>query len=796
MSRLFRHKRQFLSLLSEILPVTLVAFAALTSLVFVQQAGKYFNVILSFHSSAQVALQFMLSLIPGIVVITLPVSLLLGTIITCSRLSTDGEMTAMQSLGIGKARIALPFLAVGIAGAILTSYLLAQTAPRALKKLKGLRTKLLIQEANAQVTSGRFITRFPNSLLYVRDIDQKTGEWLGVFLLRQEPDSKVARLITAERGQLRLTDSPNADDITKFGVEVEFNKVVSVESKLTADAQAAMPVNAASASEKLSIKFTEQSSANDDSANNAGPLSEMTLSEVTRQITAAPLAKDRRQANIEWHRRFAFPFACITLTLLTFIAALQGRRLASKPRTTVTVLFLAMFFYLLLVAGQNLAVSGKVPAWLGVWFSNLIFGGYVLYSFATNKSTFRFPLLSKFALFMPSRSNDLKPAVTTEAKSTSRTKLGFPTLNPINLVNYLLISEIVKYYLIAVSALVVTSLVFTLFDLIPAMSKTGATIGYAISYLGYLSPQFIYQVSPFALLVGILTGCSVLARSNQLVILSSAGLSRIRTVVPLLMAVVTIGFSLWFLSDFMLPHTNREQDFRYNKIKGRQMEQTTIAFGKKWVFGKNDTIYSYQRVENDNSLVNASAYFLVPSTHLVAKIMNFSQATASTPLTWIASGGWAETINPDLTINRVSLTANPQPIRIEDGINIFKRTVNESSKMDAEELRSYISQLKSVGASITAAQLDLKRRLAFPFSCLTLAVLAIPFALTKHSRKFSPLLSVAVSVGIGLIFWLLMSLFEAAGQQDNLPEDLAVWGPQILFLTIGLYLNFRQRTHS
>lgn len=788
MNRLLKHNRLFFSLLLEILPVTLVAFIALTSLVFVQQAGKYFNVILSFYSSAQVAIQFMWSLIPGIVVITLPVSLLLGTIITCSRLSTDGEMTAMQSLGIGKVKIALPFLCVGLAGAIMTSYLLAQVAPRALKKLKGLRTKVLVQEANAQVTSGRFITRFPNSLLYVRDIDAKTGEWLGVFLLRQEADSDLSRLITAERGQLRIT---GGEEGQKLGLEVELLKVISIESKMADGSQS---VSAASASEKASIKFTEQGNSNDDSAASSGPLSEMTFGEVTRQIKSAPSVKDRRQANVEWHRRFAFPFACITLTLMTFIVALQGRRLASKPRTTVVVLFLAMFFYLLLVAGQNLAVSGAVPAWLGVWFSNLFFGGYVAYAFVTNKPALRFSLFSKL---VPAKSS---PTALAEAGQTGqlsqRTKFSFPTLNPVNLVNYLLISEIFKYYLIAAGALVMTSLVFTLFDLIPAMSKTGATIGYAMTYLGYLAPQFIYQVSPFALLVGILTGCSVLARSNQLVILSSAGLSKLRTVVPLMMAVVTIGFSLWFISDYMLPQTNREQDFRYNKIKGRQMEQTTIAFGRKWVFGKNDTIYSYQRVENDNSLLNASAYFLVPGTHLIERTMHFGKAEQSTAMTWKASGGWAETINPDLTVTRISLTDNPQPIRIEDGIGIFKRTINESSKMDSEELKNYIKQLKGVGASITAAQLDLKRRLSFPFSCLTLAVLAIPFALTKHGRKFSPLLSVAVSVGIGLVFWLLMSLFEAAGQQDNLPEDLAVWGPQILFLAIGLYLNFRQRTHS
>ena len=788
MSRLFQYKRLFFSLLSEILPVTLVAFLALTSLVFVQQAGKYLNVVLSFHTSAQVALQFLWSLIPGIVVITLPVSLLLGTIITCSRLSSDGEMTAMQSLGIGKAKIALPFLCVGILGAIFTSYLLAEVAPRALKKLKGLRTKVLVQEANAQITAGRFITRFPNSLLYIREIDQKTGEWLGVFLLRQEPDTDLARLITAEKGQLRIT---GGEEGQRLGLEVELLKVISVESKVANGSQS---VSAASASERASIKFTEQGNNETDPAASV-PLSEMTLGEVTRQAKNAPNPKDQRQANIEWHRRFAFPFACITLTLLTFIVALQGRRLASKPRTTVVVLFLAMLFYLLLVAGQNLAVSGKIPSWLGVWFSNLFFGGYVLYAFITNKRPFRFPLLNKL---IPSKPLALATgsAAASPGQVNQKAKFSFPSLNPLNLVNYLLISEVFKYYLIAVSALVMTSLVFTLFDLIPAMSKTGTPIGYSMTYLGYLSPQFIYQVSPFALLVGVLTGCSVLARSNQLVTLSSAGLSKLRTVVPLMMAVVGIGIFLWFLSDFLLPHTNREQDFRYNKIKGRQMEQTTIAFGKKWVIGKNNTIYSYQRVENDNSLINAAAYILTPTTHLLERSMHFSQAAQSTALTWIASGGWAETINPDLTVTRISLTNSPQPIKIEDGIGIFKRTVNESSKMDSEELKTYIGQLKSVGASITAAQLDLKRRLAFPFSCLTLTVLAIPFALTKRGRNFSPLLSVAVSVGIGLVFWLLMSLFEAAGQQDNLPEDLAVWGPQALFLAIGLYLNFRQRAHS
>ena len=54
----------------------------------------------------------------------------------------------------------------------------------------------------------------------------------------------------------------------------------------------------------------------------------------------------------------------------------------------------------------------------------------------------------------------------------------------------------------------------------------------------------------------------------------------------------------------------------------------------------------------------------------------------------------------------------------------------------------------------------------------------------------APLVSISLSVGIGLIFWLLTTLFEAAGKQENLPAGIAVWGPHILFGAVGLYLNF------
>ena len=79
----------------EVVPLVLILFLILTTLVFAQQVGKYSNLILSFQSSPEVTRTLLLSLIPGIVVITMPVSLLLGTIVGCSRLSSDNELTAL-----------------------------------------------------------------------------------------------------------------------------------------------------------------------------------------------------------------------------------------------------------------------------------------------------------------------------------------------------------------------------------------------------------------------------------------------------------------------------------------------------------------------------------------------------------------------------------------------------------------------------------------------------------------------------------------------------------------------------
>jgi len=781
--------RVFWHTTKEVIPLVCVLFLILTTLVFAQQFGKYSSLILSFQSSTETTQKLLLSLIPGIAVITLPVSLLLGTIIACSRSSSDNELTAWQSLGMSQVTLAKPFLAIGLVGTIITCYLSASVAPAALRVQKLLIAQIVLQEANTRIKPRTFITSFPDLLLYVQNVDPKTHNWLGVFLLQNDP----TRLLTAERGQFRIESGQSlALEAQLFnGISLEYGGQPSSNF----NTQFTPPSSQSTALfTKSTVKLSDHQNAADSAVKESGSarLDQMTLGEISKFITEAKVDKERRQAVVEMHKRFAFPFACLTLTAMTFILAIQGRRFSTRPRTVIAILFLAMGFYLLLVLGQNLALSGAIPGWLGGWFSNLIYGAFILKSFISNKTPGAGLLAFLSSPALASSAGDAVVAPSLNANRevvATRLSRGNRVIS-LNLINYLQISEIVKYFALAATALVATFTIFTLFDLIPSIIRSGTSLPYAASYLAYLMPQHLYYVAPCSLLVALLMSFNVLSRSNQLVIIAGAGQSRMRIMTAVLVTAGALSVSLWAMSNYILPYTNREQDTRYNRIKGRQVEQTTIAFGRKWVFGKDSVVYSYQRIDPDNSLVNASIYRLDDSRGLIRSATHFGKATQVGASAWRADSGLVETINPDSTIERRAIQSEPEIINISDGIGLFRRTTNESSKMGAAELREYITQLKGLGMSTLELQIDLKRRIAFPLSCLVLAILAVPFITVKQARRSGPLVSISLSVGIGLVFWLLTTLFEAVGKQENLPVGMAVWGTHILFGAVGLYLNF------
>lgn len=769
--RLFRY------VLAEVLPFILLAFLLLTTLIFAQQIGRQSDVVFNSATTLALSLRVMASLLPGIIVITLPFALLIGTLMALNRLSSDSEIVAAKACGVSLFRLSLPLVACGLAGSGIAFYLTQRVIPRTVSYGKEIGSQILLQALAAPIKPQTFDTHFPDTLVYVRDIEKGSGDWIGVFLVKRLSDHETG-VLTARRGRLRL--SPAAP--------------VTLEAQLT-DGLALQMVDAqpqrqsVARFERQDIRLSENDPLIAGKIDRARTVQEMPLGQLARQIGGAPTPLERRQAAVEWHKRWVLPLACLCLTLMAVPVGTRTSRHAGRAIAFTLGFGLAIAYYLALLAGQNLALSGALPPWLGVWLPNLA-AATAAASALTARSRRRAEAVQDPQATLGSRR--LRGISRLKALSLDLTARA---PRPGGLINYLVLSETAKYFLLSLGVLLATSLIFTLFDLLPSLLRSGLGWRYGAAYLAYLAPQIVYFTAPFALLLALLSAHGVLARSNQLTALLASGQSVWRVSLPLALVALAVVAALFYASDAVLPSTNREQDERYHRVKGRKIEQAAIFAGQKWVGDSNRNLYSYERLTPDNILLNATVYSFSPQDLLLRELTFARQAAMRDAASWQIKEGWRYDLSLPGRVGYQPLSeadGAAAQLRVADGPSLFTRTVNEATKMTFADLRDYLGRLRRLGAPSADLRVEYEKKKAFPFSCLTLLIAALPL-LPIHTRR-SALAGLGVSIILGFAFWITSSLFEAAGKQSLLPAWLAAWGGQAIFLLLGVYLMLRRKT--
>jgi len=107
-------------------------------------------------------------------------------------------------------------------------------------------------------------------------------------------------------------------------------------------------------------------------------------------------------------------------------------------------------------------------------------------------------------------------------------------------------------------------------------------------------------------------------------------------------------------------------------------------------------------------------------------------------------------------------------------------------------LRRSVKELAATGANVVPQQVDLQRKLAFPFVTFVMTLLAVPFGVTTGRR--GALYGIGLGIVIALSYWFLMSVFVAIGKAGLLPPVLAAWTPNIIVSASAIYLLLTAKT--
>jgi lipopolysaccharide export system permease protein len=183
---------------------TLGAFAmvlvTLTSAIWMTQALRDLDLITSQGQSILTFIGITSLVIPSLVLVLAPVSLVIAVIYVLHKLTTDSAIIVMNSAGMAPQRLVRPYLAAALVVSIIVALTSAWLSPKCLRELRRMATQIRVDVVANIVQAGRFTSIERNLMFYLRE-RQPDGILLGIFINdRRNPAEEIT--VLAEQGEV------------------------------------------------------------------------------------------------------------------------------------------------------------------------------------------------------------------------------------------------------------------------------------------------------------------------------------------------------------------------------------------------------------------------------------------------------------------------------------------------------------------------------------------------------------------------------------------------------------------
>lgn len=175
-----------------------------TGVIWLTQSLRIVDTVVNNNQSAGVFLELSALLLPGVMMLVLPIAAFAATLFTINRLYTESELTVLMAAGQSPAALLRPAIFLGLVAALLTAALTIYLAPRAATELRDRTSELRAEFANSLLREGRFNHPLPGVTVYLRQANAE-GQMLGIFI-HDARTSGQSVTYTATQARLVKTD--------------------------------------------------------------------------------------------------------------------------------------------------------------------------------------------------------------------------------------------------------------------------------------------------------------------------------------------------------------------------------------------------------------------------------------------------------------------------------------------------------------------------------------------------------------------------------------------------------------
>ena len=791
--------------LREILPPFLLSLLILTFILTLPPVMRQLEALVAKGVSWDAAARIVVTLIPQALGLTIPMATLIGILIGLGRLSGDREAVALLACGVSPYRLLRPILAFAVVMTGATAYVMFEAIPDANQAFRNITWELVTKKVENDIRPRVFFEDFPNSVLYVRDVDAD-GTWRDV-LVADTTTPEETTITLAARGRLFLDrDARRVELILENGTQYRAGRKGQSEVYRFPDKTfISLAADQVFGQQALPRTVTEKS------------IADLRADWMTK-LHRKEGALSPHPEIIFIQQKFSIPAACLVFAIVGLALGLSSAR-EGKMGAFVIGFFVVFGYYAIMEiataqtrghyreieAAAGLHSASFLNAHLARWWPNIIMGLFGIAAliwrarFAHRGLPAALPIsLPRLPAWRRSEPGSPDTRATVPAHAATQAPVGRKVVVVIRLPKLRLPGPGLLDRYVSRTYLRVTGLAFVgllgLFYISAFLDKSeklfkggDATFGLVMYFLLYSTPQFVYFIIPLAVLLSVLVTFGVLARSSELTVMKACGISLYRVALPIVAMSLVGSLALFGLEQRVLAESNRKAEAADRIIRG--LEPLNLnPLNRRWVVARDGSIYHYGYFDAPRqTLTSLSIYAVAPDAWRLTSLTHAAVARFENGA-WVGQNGWVRDYSAG-TAQYAGFARRQLPVEPPD---YFGTTTPVAELMTVPELRKHIADLSASGVNVVPLEVELQRKIAFPFVTLVMSLLAVPFGVTTGRR--GALYGIGIGIVLALSYWIVLHVFLAIGAAGLLPPFLAGWSANIIVAGAAAYLFLNTRT--
>jgi lipopolysaccharide export system permease protein len=356
-------KTATLYILKEILPIFFIGLMTFTIILLMDKILKLIELVVNRGGSLSNILMLFLFISPSFLIITIPVSVLLGTLLTFGRLSSDSEITAFKASGVSLYQLFFPISVFAFATFLLSSFLVFYGLPWGNRGFKATLYRLVQSKADIEIKERVFNDAFSGLVVYVDRVPLQGNHMEGILIYDQREKGK-SNTILAKEGF--IVNNPESQEIIlrlRYGDIHRFEPEAHTFQKITFDTY------------DLKLELAKTFAAIEKKLKDW----EMSIDDIRKKMEEIKrTGGNTTPYEIELHKRYAIPFTCIVFALIGVPLGIQPHR-SGRSYGFILSIFILIAYYVSLTASEILAARKIIPAFSAGWAPNLLFSGLGIY---------------------------------------------------------------------------------------------------------------------------------------------------------------------------------------------------------------------------------------------------------------------------------------------------------------------------------------------------------------------------------------------------------------------------------